>query len=186
MSHAVCTRERAALREGQPALRTQTRAVQVDDVPSKILTPRPWCPTKQKPVMTLAAGRETQPARVISPLGYGIRSLTLLSKPVMTEDEITVFPPSISGPPQKEHQSGDGKCDPDDRHLTSRESVARRRPMYPAWRGRRRRYIDQYVDRRKSWIRSSSHSRVAATSFAADDRLDIGEEAPDLRWRPAW
>jgi hypothetical protein len=53
-------------------------------------------------------------------------------------------------------------------------TVARRRPMYPVWRDRRRRYIHPYVDTRKWRTRSASHLSVVATLFAADDRQGIG------------
>jgi hypothetical protein len=60
---------------------------------------------------------------VVLPLRHGIRSLTLFSNPVMTDHtEITVFPSSISRPCQNGRESGEGKRDPHERHVPSRES----------------------------------------------------------------
>jgi hypothetical protein len=206
-------RERQCTRGRGSVLATCSTVRQRGDRPRMRVWATGWCSRYRVP-----AGPALAPAgSVVSPLGHGIRVLTLFGKPVMTDDtEITVFQSSISGPRQKGHESGDGNCDPHDRHVTSRESrtdsarrshatararmfglavtpakipaseLARRRPMYPVWRDRRRRYIDRYGDTRKSWIRSSSHSGVVATSFAADDRPGIGEEASDFRWRSAW
>jgi len=58
---------------------------------------------------------------VVSPLGCGIRSLTLFGKPLMADDtEIMVFRSSIPWPRDWAHESGDGNRGPDDSHSTTR------------------------------------------------------------------
>ena len=49
---------------------------------------------------------------VVSPLGFGIRSLTQLGTPVMADEtEITLFRSAIPGPRHHGHEYGDGNRD---------------------------------------------------------------------------